>query len=142
MTLVVPNLAEDRALKILLNVDAPDDLDIKLFKNNYTPVNGSHLGNFDEADFTGYAPIEIDPGDWVFTPGTPSDAEHPQVIFTSTAGAQNQDVYGYYVVERNPGSNGVVRWAERFGNGPYNIQNLGDQIKVTPRFTAASESAD
>ena len=140
--LVVPNLAEARALEILLNINVADDLDLKLFKNNYTPVAGSHLGNFDEADFTGYAPYEIDATDWAITPGAPTDAEHPQVTFTSTVGAQNQDVYGYYVVERNPGSNGVVRWAERFGNGPYNIQNLGDQIKVTPHFTGASESAD
>lgn len=140
MSLVVTNQGEARALEIVLNKVAADNLEIRLFKNNYTPVAASTLGNFTEADFSGYPDegIPLVAGDWVVTPGAPSEAEHPQVIFESNADQAEQLIYGYYVVEANPSSNGIVRWAERFSTGPMNIENNGDQIKITPVFEAAS----
>jgi len=56
------------------------------------------------------------------------------VTFTSTAGSQNQNIYGYYVTRA---TGPEVVFAELFTDGPYNIANNGDAIKITLNFTMA-----
>lgn len=57
MTLVMVNQGEGIALEALLNKTAPQDLVLKLFKNDYTPVEGSVETDFTVADFTGYTKV-------------------------------------------------------------------------------------
>lgn len=132
MSLLVPNLAEKQALEILLNKRLPDDLVLCLFKNNKTPADADVLADYTEADFTGYAAAPLTPASWTVTAGAPTEATYPEETFTSSAGSQSQNVYGYYVKENN--TDNVLRWAERFSDGPYQIVNNGDVIKVTPVF--------
>ena len=131
MSLIVPNSAEADILGYILKKDAPEDLDIKLYSNNYTPLETSVVGDYTEVLGGGYAEILLDSTTWTITPGDPAVGEHPQVTwsFTGSAGL----VYGYYVVRRTSGD---LAWAERFTNGPYDIQTASDQIRITPRFTA------
>jgi len=42
-------------------------------------------------------------------------------------------VYGYYLTQT---SSGLLVYAERFTNGPYNIADNGDVIRVTPQILA------
>ena len=132
MPLLVPNVGEDKFLQNVLNKTAPENLTLKLFKSNTTPTEADTAATYTEADFIGYTPIALTGATWTVVAGAPSEATYPQQTFTSTAGSQSQQVYGYYVVGA---SDGVLRWAERFPDGPYPIVNNGDQIKVTPKLT-------
>jgi hypothetical protein len=132
MTLVVPNAAEDVMLQNILNKTAPQEQTLKLFKSNTVPAETDTEATYIEADFTGYAAIPLAHANWTITPGAPTSAAYPEQTFSSTAGAQSQNVYGYYVIQT---VSGKILWAERFTGGPYLIQNLGDQIKVTLQFT-------
>lgn len=132
MALLTPNQGEEIALAALLNKTAPQDLDLCLFKNDYTPVEGTTEANVTAADFTGYSVIQLTAASWTITPGAPTSAAYAQQTFTSTAGSQNQPIYGYYIKQR---TSGKLVWAERFSDGPYTITNNGDNIKITPTIT-------
>jgi hypothetical protein len=129
---VLVNQGETIALEALINKTAPQSLVLKLFKNNVTPAEADTEAGYTEADFTGYGSVALTPATWTTTAGAPSDVSYPQQIFTSSAGSQNQPVYGYYIVQT---TSGKLVAAERFADGPYTIVNNGDQIKVTPKIT-------
>ena len=132
MALLMPQGGENKALEALVNKTAPENLSLRLFKNNYTPVDTSVTGDFTQADFTGYSAITLVGSDWnAASAGTISCAAVKE--FTSSAGSQNQDIYGYYIVQV---TSGVTVWAERFSTAPYNIANNGDKIQVTPTISA------
>lgn len=134
MTLLVPNNGEGDALSYFVNKSAPENLVLKLFSNDYTPVEGSVVGDFTEATFTGYSAKTLAGASWTVVEGAPSEASYAEQSFTSSAGSQNQNIYGYYLVRA---TSGRIAYAERFtGAGvPYNIANSGDVIKVTPKIT-------
>jgi len=131
---LLSNVGEELMLKLLCNKSgvALRDMSLRLFKNDYTPVEGSVVGNFTIADFTGYASITLGTADWTITPGAPTAAACVQKTFTSSAGSQNQPIYGYYLVTV---IDEVFVAGERFTDGPYTIVNNGDTIKVTPNLT-------
>jgi hypothetical protein len=133
MTLVLPNQGEQLALEALVGKTAGQNLKLCLFQNNYTPIEASVEGSFTVATFTGYADQTLTASSWTVTPGDPSSCAYPQCTFTSTAGSQNQSIYGYYLLQV---TSGKLVWAERFTDGPYTIVNNGDAIKVTPVITA------
>lgn len=132
MTILVPNNGEGDALSYFVNKSTPENLVLRLFTNNITPAEGDTAATYTQATFTGYAPITLTGANWVITEGAPSDATYPEQTFTSTAGSQNQDVYGYYLVRA---TSGRIAYAERFPTAPYNIANNGDAIKITPKIT-------
>jgi len=131
MALVVPNSAEIFILGYILKQQTPEDLDIRLYVNDHIPSEADTVTNYIEASGANYAPIQLQSSQWSITPGTPTVAQHPQVAWTFTGPVGN--VYGYYITRRVSGD---LVWAERFTNGPYNIQNNNDQIRITPRLTA------
>lgn len=134
MALLVPNQGAELTLAAIVNKTAPQDLDLCLFKNNYTVVEGTTEAAVTAADFTGYAVIQLTAATWTVTSGAdPGSISYPQQTFTSTAGSQNQPIYGYYIKQR---TSGKLVWAENFTDGPYTIVNNGDAIKVTPVLTA------
>lgn len=132
--IITPNQAQVRILTQFLT---EEDLDLKLFKNNHTPVDTDTEADYVEADFIGYAAEPLVAGTWVITAGPPADGDYGDVVFTSTAGSQSQFVYGYYVVRR---SDGFLLWAELFSDedptAPYEIVNVGDDITVPLAYKA------
>ena len=79
----------------------------------------------------GYSDQAIASVSWNIVVGDPTTASYPEITFSFTGAAGN--IYGYYVVQS---TSGRLMWAERFTNGPFNIQNSGDEIRVTPQITA------
>jgi hypothetical protein len=133
MALVVPNASEVIMLNYILNIDAPENISIRLYANNVIPDENSTVATFTEvANGLGYTTggQSLTPGSWSVISGNPSQAEHTEVTWTFTGAAGN--IYGYYVT-RDTG--GELMWAERFTNGPFNITTNGDEIKITPRLT-------
>lgn len=135
MALVLPNVGAVTLLNYLTNKDAPEDLVVRLYSNNKTPAVGDVVGYFTETTFAGYAAVTTDPVDWTITAGTPTAAVHTRIDFTSSAGSQSAPVYGYYVTRVTTGD---LVYAERFPAAPVTVVNDGDQIRVTPRITAAT----
>ena len=124
----------DQGEEITLTALADLGLTLKLYKNDYTPIDGSTEANFTEADFSGYAAIAFtDSGDWAFTQDAPSYMVAAQQTFQANDTIDPaQNMYGYYVVRT---SDGAAIWAERFTNGPYGIAESGDYVKVTPKIS-------
>lgn len=140
MALRVGRSGEKIALEALVNKTAPQALRLKLYKNNYTPGEQDTAANYTVADFTGYSDADLTGATWnAATPGVegsppdPSYIDYPKQTFTSSAGSQNQPIYGYFIVQQ---TSGLLVWAERFPDGPYTIVNNGDKIEVTPKITA------
>jgi hypothetical protein len=134
MTLVVPNVGEQIGLEALVGKTAGQNLILKLFKNNYTPVEGTIASDLTVSDFTGYSNITLTAASWTYTAGDPGTLAYAQQTFTSSAGSQSSANYGYYLVQV---TSGTLVWAERFTDGPYTIVNNGDTIKVTLQITLA-----
>lgn len=108
---------------------APEDLVLKLFTNNYTPVDGTTEGSLTEATFTGYSAVTLTGASWTLTPDAPSTAVYSVQTFTSTADQALQYHYGYYLVQS---VSGKYVAGERFTDGPYAIVRNTDYIEVTP----------
>lgn len=135
LALKVPDVSALYFLNTLLgnNSNPLGGATCKLFKNNYTPVAGSVLGDFTEADFSGYTSQALT--GWT-TPATVS--AHARTTATALSwtksGATGNSIYGYYVVN---GSN--LLFAERDPNAPIAMTTNGDSYTVAISFTDASE---
>jgi hypothetical protein len=133
---MLTDLGSDQILKAYFNNNFPVSKDhkLRLFSNDYTPVETSVLGNFTEVTGGGYAAITLTNGSWTITPANdPSDAIYAEQTFTFTGpigGSGN--IYGVYV-EDNNGSTGVVVFAERFAT-LFTPVNNGDTLKVNIKF--------
>jgi hypothetical protein len=133
MALLVPNNGEGDGLEAFVAKSAATALILCLFKSNTTPAETDTTATYTEADFTGYSNISLTGASWGSpSEGAPSSIAYAQQTFTSSAGSQNQDVYGYFMKRT---TSGRIALAERFSDGPYNIANNGDAIKVTPSIT-------
>ena len=130
MSLLVGDASEGIMLNYILNRDTPEDLVIKLYGNNYTPIEGDLVGNYTEISGGGYSSVTFTPANWAIVSGDPTVATYPRITWTFTGPAGN--VYGYYIVRA---TGGELMWAERFSNGPYNMQNPGDEIGFDPQIT-------
>lgn len=132
MALLTPNVGVQEMLKRALNFSATGDVHLHLFKSNTTPAETDTVATYTEATFTGYSVKTLTGASWTITNADPSSASYAQQTFTSSAGSQNENVYGYYVTNS---ADTILLWAERFSDGPYNIVNNGDAIQVTPVIT-------
>ncbi len=133
MSLVVPNTAEIEALQKFLN----RNITVKLFSNNYTPIDTSSSASFTEVTGGGYVSKAIVYADWTFTGGTPSYAQSPQLLWVFTGATSGPGViYGYYVIEN---AGGTLLWAARLPAlvVPFTPKN-GSIIRITPKFTGSS----
>lgn len=133
MALLIPNGGEVIALSYLVNKAAPENLILRLFKSNTTPAESDTVASYTEATFTGYSAKTLTGASWSTVSGAPSSASYALQTFTSSAGSQNESIYGYYLTRA---SSADLVYAERFSDGPYVIVNNGDSISVTPTITA------
>ncbi|MCK4447173.1 MAG: hypothetical protein KAW56_08825 [Candidatus Marinimicrobia bacterium] len=127
--LLVPDVGEVLLLSYALNKVAATDVKLRLFTNDYTPVEGSVVANFTEAVAAGYAAIALAGADWtIATSVGVTTAEQPQKTFTFTAASTD---YGYYITN-NAGTQ--VLWAERFSDAPHTIPSGGGTEKITVKL--------
>ena len=136
MSIKVPFLASlqytDAVIAALL-----DGAKLRLYKNNYTPVNGSVLGDFTVANFDGYAEINL--AAWsaaALDANNKAATAMASQTFTMTAPAATpNDIYGIFVVT----AGGVLLYAERNPAGPITMNTAGQTYSYLPRFTGISE---
>lgn len=129
MSLVIPNAGELLVLQYYLQTVA---LTLKLYSNDYTPVEGTTTAAFTEVTGGGYTPKTLNIGDWILSASDPSNGVYSQQTFSFTGPTTAPGtIYGYYVIDNL----GVTRWAERFpgANIPFTPIN-GSRIRLTPRL--------
>lgn len=132
MSLVVPNAGEVIALSYLVGkVTTAEPLTLRLYTNDVTPGESDTAGTYTEASGNGYSAIALTGANWTVTGGAPTSAAYAQQTFSFTGALGN--VYGYYLTRT---SSSDLVYAERFSDGPYNVVNNGDQVKITPQITA------
>lgn len=131
MALNVPDVGENIALEALVNKTAPQNLVLRLYKNNITPADSDTAGTYTEAVFTGYAGITLTGASWgAASAGTITYGS--QQTFTCGAAATD-DIYGYYCTQL---SSGILVYSERDASAPFAVRNNGDAIKITPTISA------
>ena len=131
MALLFPNNGEGDALQYLVNRAAPENLVLRLYTSNTTPAETDTDATYTEATGFGYAALTLTGASWgAPSEGAPSSIAYAQQTFTFTGALGN--VYGYYLTRA---TSGRIAFSERFSDGPYNIVNNGDQIKITPTIT-------
>lgn len=134
MPLIVGNQGEADALEYFVNRAAPQNLVLKLFKNDITPAETDTAATFTEADFVGYASITLTGATWnAPVEGNPSSIDYPQQTFTSSQAQAQQTIFGYFCVRA---TSGRLTLAERFTNAPFTVANNGDFIRITPKITS------
>lgn len=135
MAIVASDQSERNLIDRLLNGNTGENLLLKLFKNDVTPGESTVVGDFTEADFSGYAAKTLTNSSWAAATtdgGGSSSSSYAEQTFTPTADPA-QDIYGYYIVGA---TSGKLMWAERFSDAPRNVAG-GDDLKVTPKFGLA-----
>lgn len=133
MTLLVPTVSEKTLADFMLGVTTPGNQKLKLFVNNYTPVDASVAADFTEMSTLSYAEKTLTKTSWVTTEGAAgaaASAAYAAQTWTFTAGSA-VTVYGYYITDVTTGK---LLWAENFAT-PKVVQNNGDQIIITPTIT-------
>ena len=131
MALNFPDVGENLVLEMIVNKTAPQNLTLKLFKNNITPSDTDTAATYTEATFTGYSAISLTGANWnAASSGTIT--YNAQQTFTCS-GTSSESIYGYYVVQA---SSGTLLYSERDASAPFTITTSGDAIKLTPTISA------
>lgn len=136
MPLVLANVGENQIMTwALKGTSVTENLTLKLYSNNYTPVAGSTAASFTECAVSGYSAKTLSRASW----GDPStngsskaEMSYAAQTFSFTGSGT---IYGYYIVSA---SGNVLMWAELFS--PARSVNSGDSLTITPKITGNSEN--
>lgn len=139
MALVVTDLGQVFLLNWSLQPQTfPDPgLLLHLYKNDFTPVKASIIGDFVEADYAAYSPRSLFRDQWQsagLLGGIAQSVYGTEYQFW-LASAFSQTVYGYYVTDA---ADTVAIWAERLVN-PITISTVTPLV-MQPYLTMQSES--
>lgn len=133
MANVFVRLGDVSVLQAMVDSAVLDNL--RLFKNNHVPTEADVVGDYTEANFSGY-PGAVSP-----TWGTPfvngsnkGEVDATLITYTHNGGGTANTVYGVYVVD----GAGVLVYAERFP-APYTMGSNGDTFPYTPKVTAVHD---
>ena len=139
MALLVPNVGEiellDRLLKGATSTN-DGDYTLYLYQNDYTPVSGSTLANFTEADFDGYTIMTLSQATWASVSLNGSGkAESSYTQQSWTCGSTGNTIYGYYITGN---TSGELLWAEKFGSSK--ALTNGDILNLIPVITLSNDT--
>lgn len=137
MAIVLADVGADTILNAYLNntrAVGGNDLILRLFCNNVTPIDTFTEASFTEATGGGYAEKTLTTGSWTITPANdPSDGTYAKQVFTFTGALDtNVTIYGYYIVDEDD----VLQWAEVL-DVPFTPANTGDHLDITPKFASS-----
>jgi hypothetical protein len=141
MTLIFVDQGEVLGLEYLVNKSSPENLVLRLFKNDVTDglsaaqIEALDETDFTEADFTGYSAVTLTGATWTVTAGDPTVAAYPIQSFASTADQTQQLVYGYYLTRATGGE--LVAFEMLAAPVPFEFDE--DTLLVTPRITGKDE---
>jgi hypothetical protein len=127
MAIVVPDVGEVTLLENI-KTSYSNSFHLHLYKNNFTPVEASVLGDFTEADFSGYATQAFGFTTALTVAGISYIVGSP-LMWQQNGGGTSNTIYGYYVTDN---SNTILLWAERFSSSK-SMAGLADLLTVVAR---------
>lgn len=110
---------------------------LHLFKNDYVPNRDTELADLTEADYSGYARVDLDEDGW----GEPDQIAGAAVSYYGTdfeyffTAAGSQLVYGYYLTFD---SQTKLLWSQRFDVSPVSVSTTVPAM-VWPVLTGRSQ---
>lgn len=134
----ITNVAIRRAiLAILVATDGfLDACKVHLFKNNINLSPSNVVGDFEEANFTGYAVSSVIVWGAPYTAANQfAEVQGGTKQFNATGDTVGNTVYGYYVTDT---AGTGLKYAERFDEG-IPMTEAGRSIVVNPKFTYDGE---
>lgn len=97
------------------------------------PAENATLGDLTEVSGSGYSPHELTQAGWNITNDL---AVYTQQVFEAADPSPAWgNVYGYFIATTEDNTGRLI--AVNHFDSPYNVQNPGDQIKVTPMIRAS-----
>lgn len=138
MPIVVTNSGEIQLMQRALDSTASqENLLVKLFKNDYTPVATTDSTDLTVADYDSYADGTMVTGSWgaAATDGTGSAVISYGSNFVFDGTGSTNTVYGYWVEGQTSGD---VYWAERLSNAV--TVGGGSSFTITPKLVGRSEN--
>lgn len=135
---IVPTEGENKLLQRALGDITPTtfNLTLKLFVNDYTPVDASVNASFTEMSTQGYTSKTLTAASWSVAQNGSNEAEGTYAqqswTFDGTGGATT--IYGYWIVDEDS----TVLFAERFASS-FTAEFNGDVLRVTPTVTLSKE---
>lgn len=113
-------------------------LKVRLFTNNYSPINTTKVSDFTEATFTGYAAQNVPTlsADFINSDGNAEFAATAQNIWTASDAVSPNTVYGYWVADET--STPILLWCEKFDT-PVDMLAGGNTLMLLLRFIQASQ---
>jgi len=133
MALSFADVGENKALEMIVNKTAAENLVLKLYSNNITPAEGDTAATYTEATFAGYAAKTLTGATWNAA-ASGSIAYSAAQTFTRTSTGAAENIYGYYVIQT---TSTVLIYSERDGSAPFAVTNNGDAVTLTPTITAS-----
>lgn len=98
MSAVWQDTGIDYAELVFLKVTTPQNLTVRLFTNNYTPLVTSVPGSFTECALVGYSNVTLTPGNWSgSTSSGLATYAYPTLTFTFNPYAGGVSIYGWFV---------------------------------------------
>lgn len=128
---LVPNVGESKMLQGIINAADPENLVLRLYKNDVTPGSTMTLADYTEATFTGYASVTLSSGDWVITSPYPAMAAYSSGVPFTCAATTSETIYGFYLTEVN---SSTLMWSERFDAAPRMMTYPNDALTIKPRI--------
>lgn len=122
----------------LLDADVSmfNDMTLRLYQNDYTPLDTSDVSDFTEATFSGYAAIATNAWGGAFLNASNiTEIDETLRTFTHNGGGTNNNIYGYYLTD----AGGNLTYAERYSGAPVAMDANGKTFSVVPRFTTQNQ---
>lgn len=99
----------------------------RLFKNNFAPDADTVFADFVEADFDGYAAVNLTGADATINGTDQGETENDGITFTRASTGAAQTVYGWYVEVLDPSAHSRVFLCDLFST-PQVVTNAGDAV--------------
>lgn len=127
---LVPNEGEARMAGLLVNASTvgPENLRLRLYKNDITPASTMTLSDYTEATFTGYSAVTLTSDSWTITQDELAQATQTSATTFSCSATTAETVYGYFVTGS---ASSTLYWSERF-DAAFQLVNIGDAVVPTP----------
>lgn len=127
MAVVHPNEANAAVVRIVTD----QVYRMRLFKNDFIPDEDTVIGDLDVCDYDGFSEQVVTWGAITITGEGKARRQALPLTFTHDGGATGNDVYGWYMIVLIDSVEKLL-FVERFDDGPYPMNDLGDFIVRAP----------
>ena len=107
-----------------------------LYQNDRQPLLDDTIADYVQANFSGYLDRQVLTG-WTTAAmvGPRAKSSATQLVWKHDGGPVSNLIYGYYVTDKL----GNLVFAERFCDGPFEVDRAGRAIRLTPVFSAQNQ---